>query len=175
MNLHTISFKSTNNNDELQLTGYASVFNNIDYHNDIIIKGAFTKSIVKHYQDFRVKLLWQHDHTKPIGVINKLVEDQNGLMVEASINGSIAQGREVISLIKQKAIDSFSIGFNIERSQINKSGQREITEVNLWEVSVVTFPANSAAKIRQINGGYPQKSNNLSNFLLTTSKTIFNL
>ena len=150
MNLHTINFKSIGN-DNLVIQGYASVFNNADYHNDVIIQGAFLKSIEKHNQGLRVKLLWQHDHTKPIGVVNILQEDSHGLSVEASINSFVSQGREVIALIKQQAVDSFSIGFNIEKSAINKFGQREVTEINLWEVSVVTFPANYKAKIQNFN------------------------
>jgi HK97 family phage prohead protease len=171
MNLHTINFKSVN--DELKLSGYASVFSKVDRHNDIIIKGAFLKSISKHYNGQQVKLLWQHDHTKPIGLINDLFEDETGLYVKASVSNSIIQGREAINLIKQKAIDSLSIGFNIDRSLINKHGQREILEISLWEVSVVTFPANSDAKIRQLNSVNPM--GNLEKILSIAADSIFKL
>ena len=173
MNPHSNNFSfKTLGSHELRLTGYASVFNTLDHHNDIIAKDAFSESITRHEQGYRVKLLWQHDQTKPIGVINKLSQDSTGLFVEASINNTITQGREVISLIKQKAIDSFSIGFNIEESTLDSKGQRVILKANLWEVSIVTFPANQQARIEQCNSAN-LTSSNLLNLLSTTSKSIF--
>ena len=176
MNLSYNNFNfKTLNNDELKLTGYASVFNHLDHHNDIITKGAFAQSIAKHSQGYRIKFLWQHDQTKPIGIINHLTEDDNGLLVEASINNTITQGKEVISLIKQKAIDSLSIGFNIEESETTDKGQRRILKANLWEVSIVTFPANAQARIEQFNNNHLLNHANprLLELLSITSKSIF--
>jgi len=173
MKLHTLELKSYSNK-EIKISGYASVFGQADYHNDIISSGAFADSIVRHYQGFTIKLLWQHDHAKPIGVINNLKEDHKGLLVEASINKDVSQADEIVSLIRQGAIDSFSIGFNIEKSKMNEAGQREILKADLWEVSLVTFPANRDSKIYQIHSR-PESWESVSQLLSTKSKTIFKL
>ena len=139
-------FKIKSDNEEnLVIKGYASVFNMVDNYNDIILPGAFAESIKK-----KVKLLWQHDHTKPIGVINTLYEDEKGLFMEASINCLLNQGRETALLIRQGAVDGLSIGFTVNKSSFSKNGERIITDVKLWEVSIVTFPANSGAGISTI-------------------------
>ncbi len=162
-------FKSIGTN-HLQLSGYASVFGNLDHQGDIICHGAFAQSVSKHTSgQFSIKFLWQHDHKKPIGVINTIYEDQKGLFVQAQINGSVNAGQEAIELIKQKAIDSFSIGFNVSKSNLNQKGERQITECQLWEISVVTFPANCQAKM----SGYKSDSIKLANIITNKAKTIF--
>lgn len=125
--------------------GYASVFGVIDHHNEIMVKGAFQSSLSK-----QIKLLWQHDVKKPIGVVCSSYEDDFGLRIEAEINNKIAAGLEASELIKQKAIDGLSIGFSIKSSEYNEQGQRVITDVDLLEVSIVTFPANQDAQIMQV-------------------------
>ncbi|RYE05672.1 MAG: phage major capsid protein [Rickettsiaceae bacterium] len=124
------------------ISGYASVFGVADQDNDILIKGAFSETI-----NNKVKLLWQHDKSKPIGIINILIEDDYGLKVEAAINSNILYGREAIELIKQGAINALSVGFNIVASSYNEIGQRLISSVELIEISIVTFPANNLAQI----------------------------
>src|SRR6476659_4094433 len=127
MNLHTFNLKSSTNK-EVKISGYASVFGKTDHHNDVIIQGAFADSIAKHHQSCgsAIKLLWQHDHTKPIGIISNIIEDNKGLLVEACINKDLRQTNEIVSLINQGAVDSLSIGFNIEKSVVNQTGEREI-------------------------------------------------
>jgi len=157
------------------IVGYASIFDEVDYHNDIIIKGAFAKSIACHKENRKIKLLWQHDQNKPIGVVKGICEDEKGLLVEANINNTIAQGREVISLIKQEALDGFSIGFNITKSTLDAKGYRKILEADLWEVSVVTFPANAMARIAQCNSASTilESQNKLLKTLSLISKSTF--
>ena len=133
----------TENN--VAISGYASVYEITDQHNDLIAKGAFAEANNKN-----VKFLWQHDRQKPIGVIQSLLEDNYGLKVDAIINNKIESGREAIELIRQGAVDSFSVGFNIKLSNYNKLGQRIITKAELIEISIVTFPANNHAKIYHI-------------------------
>jgi len=161
--------------DFATITGYASIFDEVDYHNDVIIKGAFAKSITRHKEGRKVKLLWQHDQSKPIGVVSSICEDEKGLLVEANVNNTIAQGREVISLIKQEALDGFSIGFNVAKSSIHAKGYRNILEADLWEVSVVTFPANAMARIEQCNSASAkfEGQNKLLKTLSLISKSIF--
>jgi hypothetical protein len=131
--------------DNTVIIGYASVFEVTDNQNDIISKGAFKNS-----ESHNVKLLWQHDVTKPIGVIKYLAEDDYGLKIEAEINNKTLLGAEASALIKQKAVSGLSIGFTIKSSDYNLQGLRVIDEVELMEISIVTFPANSMAGISQI-------------------------
>jgi HK97 family phage prohead protease len=98
----------------LYISGYASVFNIEDRHGDVIVPGAF-HNVAKQR---KIKFLWQHDQTKPIGVINNFYEDSKGLFIEATINGSTQYGKDAKSLIEQGAIGAFSIGFNANKFYI---------------------------------------------------------
>jgi len=131
--------------DNTVISGYASVFGVIDTHNDLVVKGAF-----KNAESHKVKLLWQHDVTKPIGIISLLKEDEYGLLLEAEININTVAGAEAVELIKQKAVAGLSIGFSINSSDYNKEGSRVISDVELREISIVTFPANQHAEIQCI-------------------------
>ncbi|HJD60222.1 MAG TPA: phage major capsid protein [Rickettsia endosymbiont of Omalisus fontisbellaquei] len=139
-----MEIKSVTDN-EVVIIGYASVYNIADHHNDLISKGAFANA--SHHN---VKFLWQHDSKKPIGIITHLAEDDHGLKMEAVINNKVKAGVEAIELIKQGAIDGLSIGFYIKNSVYNDARQRVITEAELLEISIVTFPANQSAKILYI-------------------------
>lgn len=132
--------------DNLDITGYASIFNLEDSAGDIIEPGAFKNAVSRR----KVILLWQHDQTKPIGVINELYEDHKGLVIKATINGATQYGSDAKSLIEQGAIDGFSIGFYTKKSYLGKHGGRVITDIDLWEVSIVTFPCNEGALITNI-------------------------
>jgi HK97 family phage prohead protease len=143
-------FKSLNTSGEI--VGYASVFNYVDSHKDSIQKGAFVKSIKKHLSGDSIKLLWQHDQSQPIGCIVDIYEDSYGLFVKAKLlHEEIAKAKEAYALIKSQAINSFSVGFKIVDSFYdNEKRCRVITDLNLWEISFVTFPANSKAKITDV-------------------------
>lgn len=145
----------TNANDELEINGYASVFQVKDSYNDIVVKGAFADDVNAHKKNNHIKLLWQHDHLTPIGKINYLVEDNYGLMMSALITNKTNAGMDAISLIKQGVINGLSIGFNIAESYKDQSGSRVITKLKLWEISLVTFPANGDSFITNFT-----KSNN---------------
>lgn len=129
-----------------KFSGFASVFNVVDEHGDMILPGAFADSIDN---GSTVKLLWQHDHTMPIGLIHKLVESEHGLYIEGEIVLDIAKGNEAYSLLKKGVIDGLSIGYEIE-DFYHEDGIRFISKLKLWEVSVVTFPANQMAQITEI-------------------------
>lgn len=125
--------------------GYASVFNIIDSQNDVLVKGAFRQAKCS-----EVKLLWQHNIEKPIGVVQFLQEDTYGLKFEAEINVKTETGREAAELIKQKAVGGLSIGFSVNSSHYDANGVQIIDDVDLAEISVVTFPANKSAAIRRV-------------------------
>ena len=140
-----LTVKESNQN-YVTIGGYASVFGLVDSHNDIMAKGAFSR--IKPLEE--IKFLWQHDVTKPIGVVTSVIEDDYGLYIEANVNNLIRQGVEAIELIKQGAISSFSVGFTVQKAYNNSEGQREIISADLWEISLVTFPANNKAQINSI-------------------------
>ena len=134
------------------ITGYASVFGIADTHNDVINKGAF-----KNAESHNVRLLWQHDVTKPIGIVKCLEEDEYGLKLEAEINNNTNMGAEVAELIKQRAVCGLSVGFSIKSSDYSKQGVRIINDVELLEISIVTFPANKQAEIEHVKGDLTNK------------------
>lgn len=131
-------------------TGYASIFGNVDSHGDAVMPGAFRKSLSE--RGNVVPLLWQHDQAEPVGVI-ELVEDSKGLrVVRGEINLETARGREAYALLKQGAIKGLSIGFQTIKD--GWSGKvRQLKELKLMEVSLVTFPANELATVTAVKNG----------------------
>jgi len=86
------------------------------------------------------KMLWQHDPSEPIGIWTEAKEDETGLLVVGQINMEVQRGRETHSLIKSGAIDGMSIGYRTRKAVKAKDGSRELSDLDLWEVSMVTFP-----------------------------------
>ena len=134
--------------------GYGSVFGNKDLGNDVIEKGAFTKSI-KRRTNKGVKLLYQHKSDMPIGVFDEIREDDHGLVVKGRLALKTQAGAEAYELLKMGALDGLSIGFKINPSEVSydrRSNKRIIKEVDLMEVSLVTFPMNPQATVRSVKG-----------------------
>ncbi|MCA8881876.1 MAG: HK97 family phage prohead protease [Rhodobacteraceae bacterium] len=134
--------------DGIRIEGYASLFGRVDQGGDVVERGAYAASLARLKAAGRgVKLLWQHDPTQPIGIWDEVQEDERGLYVKGRLLTDVARGREAASLIEAGAIDGLSIGYRTVRSAKNDSGQRMLTEVELWEVSLVTFPMLPEARI----------------------------
>ena len=134
--------------------GYASVFNNTDLGNDVILAGAFTKSLKKTGPK-GVKMLYQHKTDLPIGVFESIEEDKRGLKVRGRLALQTQMGHEAYELMKMGALDGLSIGFRVNpkgQSYDPKGKRRLIKEVELMEISLVTFPMNPRAKIRSVKG-----------------------
>ena len=130
------------------ISGYASVFDVQDSQRDIIEKGAFSQIIYDFTQGKSIPLLWQHMADKPIGIIEKMEEDDYGLYVVTKIIPNVRYGMEALELIKSRIICSFSIGYNpIEHSMDYDKDIRVIKSIDLWEISLVTFPANEYSNI----------------------------
>ncbi len=124
--------------------GYASVFGVIDSQNDVVIRGAFADSLRGRVGE--IKLLWQHDMREPIGMIEELREDEQGLYLKGRLLMEVGRAREAYALLKSGAVKGLSIGYSPRRYRIDPdSGIRSLAAVDLWEVSLVTFPANEAA------------------------------
>lgn len=141
-----LEIKSINNYGKF--CGYASVFNVVDSYNDVILPNAFKDSINSKNIKNDIKMLWQHDSGKPIGFFNVIKEDSIGLYVEGQILLDIQQGQEAYSLIKNKSVNGLSIGYVVKDCEYDiKNNTRIIKEIELFEISVVTFPANKYSNI----------------------------
>jgi HK97 family phage prohead protease len=92
-------------------------------------------------------MLWQHDPACPIGVWDEVREDAKGLWVRGRLLPEVTKGREAVELIAAGAIDGLSIGYRTVKAAKNGKGQRLLTELELWEVSLVTFPMLPSARV----------------------------
>jgi len=137
------------------IEGYGSVFGVRDSYEDVISPGAFAKSIAEHRANGTMPaLLWQHDADKPIGVWEEVKEDSKGLMLRGRLAMDTARGKEAYSLLKMGALNGLSIGFVAKSWDYDtETDIRTLTAVELWEVSIVTFPANGKARITNIKSG----------------------
>lgn len=135
-----------------RFAGYASVFDVVDNQKDIILRGAFSQTLKGRARD--IKMLWQHQQDEPIGIFERMFEDARGLYVEGKLLLDVARGKEAYSLLKEGAIGGLSIGYSPIKYRIHeKTGVRLLSAVELWEISLVTFPANEAAKITVVKQG----------------------
>jgi len=134
--------------------GYGSIFNNTDLGNDVVVNGAFTKSLARTGPK-GVKLLYQHKSDMPIGVFEEIEEDGKGLKVKGRLALGTQAGREAYELMKMGALDGLSIGFRVSpkgQEYDGKTKKRFIKEVDLMEISLVTFPMNPKARVRSVKG-----------------------
>jgi len=129
-----------------RFAGYASVFDMVDNQKDLMMKGAFARTLKAGAN--AVKMLWQHQQGEPIGVFEKIFEDAYGLYVEGRLLLDVQKAREAHALLKAGAVSGLSIGYSPVRYKIDaETGVRMLAEVELFEVSLVTFPANNAATV----------------------------
>jgi Escherichia/Staphylococcus phage prohead protease len=140
-----LDFKSINEDGAFE--GYASLFGQKDMGGDIVVKGAFTSSLEKRGTG-GIRMLFQHDPAEPIGVWREIKEDSRGLFVRGQLLPQVARSREILMLMKEGALDGLSIGFRTIRGKSDrKNGVRRLYEVDLWEISIVTFPMLAQARI----------------------------
>jgi hypothetical protein len=145
-------YKEIDTEEDGSFEGYASVFNNKDLGNDVIKPGAFSKSVYDK-KPKQIKLLYQHKTDEPIGVIDKLEEDKRGLKIKGRLAMGTQKGKEVYELMKMGALDSMSIGYKLSPEDYkysDKLKKRTITNLDLMEVSMVTFPMNPKAKVTKV-------------------------
>ncbi|MDO6589724.1 HK97 family phage prohead protease [Loktanella sp. D2R18] len=126
------------------ISGYASLFGQADQGGDTVLPGAYAGSLA---QGRQIKMLWQHDPAQPIGVWDEVREDDNGLWVKGRLLTDVAKGREAASLVAAGAIDGLSIGYRTVKAQKNDKGGRLLSQLELWEVSLVTFPMLRDARV----------------------------
>ncbi len=134
--------------DGAVIEGYASLFGQADQGGDVVQEGAYGLSLkALKGRGQSIKMLWQHDPAKPIGVWDEVREDQRGLWVKGRILDSTQSGREAAALVAAGVIDGLSIGYRTRRAGKNDKGQRLLSELELWEVSLVTFPMLPSARV----------------------------
>lgn len=146
--------------EEGEYSGYASVYDVVDAYREVVAPGAFEKSLKKWQGKGRFPpVLWQHMSQQPVGVHSLMREDEKGLYVEGKLLvKDIEKAREARALMKAKAVGGQSIGYNVIIDEYNKETQLlTLKEVDLWEVSIVTFPANEAAVIQEVKGRFGEK------------------
>lgn len=134
--------------DGVCIEGYASLFGAEDRGGDIVEAGAYATSL----QDLaakgrRVRMLWQHDPAEPIGVWDEVREDDRGLYVKGRLLQDVSRAREAAALLEAGAIEGLSIGYRTKRATKDGAGRRRLAELELWEVSLVTFPMLPDARV----------------------------
>lgn len=134
--------------------GYASIFGCKDSQNDVVCKGAFQKSL-KNWSDQGQfpKMLWQHDPTQVIGRWIDIHEDERGLYVKGQLLLDLSVARDAYILLQEKLLDSLSIGYHIKSAHAGHFHGHVVQflkEVDVMEISLVTFPSNAFAKIHQV-------------------------
>lgn len=146
LSLEFDSIKALDDNGGFE--GYASVFGVQDYDGDVIVRGAFKKSIESGKQ---VKMLWQHDRTTIIGKWTEIREDEKGLFVKGVLFTELDKGREAYILLKNGVLNGMSVGFNIQNAYQEESTRNQvIDDADLWEISLVTWGANPEALITNV-------------------------
>jgi HK97 family phage prohead protease len=144
-------------------SGYASVFGKPDLAGDIVMPGAFAKSLSTRGAG-GIKLLFQHDPGEPIGAWLDIREDQTGLFVRGRLLPEVNRAREVLALMRAGVLDGLSIGFRTVRAKAGQAvantthAARQLLEVDLWEISVVTFPMLPEARVGQVKTNQAEAS-----------------
>jgi HK97 family phage prohead protease len=134
--------------DGHRVEGYASLFGVKDQGGDLVLPGAYARSLDRlQARGEKVRMLWQHDPAQPIGVWDEVREDAAGLWVKGRILTEVAKGREAAALLTAGAIDGLSIGYRTVKAEKDGKGQRLLSELELWEVSLVTFPMLREARV----------------------------
>ena len=133
-------------------SGYGAVFGNIDWYNDVILPGAFTASLAKWRAKNKMPpVLWNHNDSEPIGVYTNIYEDEKGLYVEGKLLiDDVPRVKSTHALLKAGAIDGLSIGYSTKKANQQGNGVRELVEVDLGEISIVTQPANERSVITSV-------------------------
>ena len=138
-------------NEDGIFEGYASVFGNKDSYDDVVEPGAFKKTL---QEKKTFPLLWYHSPREPIGIVEEAYEDGKGLKIKGKINLAVQRGKEIYHLLKQGAIKGLSIGFQTVK-EAWEGNIRKLKEIKLWEISLVTFPANELALVESVKAVVP--------------------
>ena len=130
--------------------GYASLFNRRDAAGDVVMPGAFAHSLAARGVH-GIRMLFQHDPHEPIGSWIDIDEDDKGLYVRGRLNREVQRGRELLGLLAERGLDGLSIGFKtVSASRDRLTGARHLHRIDLWEISLVTFPMLAGARVTAV-------------------------
>lgn len=144
------------------VAGYASVFGEVDAQREIVARGAFRRSLgLLGKNRNRPAMLWMHEPAQPVGVWNRAEEDARGLYVEGQLAIKTQAGADAYELLRLGAVTGLSIGYRTVASKMDsKTGIRTLTDVDLYEISLVTFPANPSARIETVKTPFAHAAEN---------------
>ena len=143
-----IRFEAKSIHEDGEIEGLGSVFNNQDKGGDVVLPGAFTKTLEAHsMRNTMPKFLRGHDSDRIIGAWTEMREVPEGLYCKGHIFKEIEDGRETHFLAKKGQLDGLSIGYEVKEAQTDRDFRRHLSALDLWEVSLVTFPMNPEARV----------------------------
>jgi len=147
MKMHLTTHLEIKSLNDREFEGHGSIFGNEDLGGDIVMKGAFKRSL-KQYQDKGdlPLMFWMHDPSRVAGKWTEMNEDDSGLRVKGVL-ADTPLGNEIRTLLHMDAVKGLSIGYRTIDQDYNDDGQRELKEIDLWEVSVVSLPMNPLAQV----------------------------
>jgi len=130
-----------------EFEGYASLFGVPDLGRDVVMPGAFARSLATRGAG-GIRMLWQHDPAEPVGRWLRIEEDRRGLRVRGLLNPAVARAREIAALLREGGVDGLSIGFRVVEAKRERSPpSRRLIRLDLWEISIVTFPMLPGARV----------------------------
>jgi uncharacterized protein len=130
--------------------GFASLFGKRDQQNDVVMRGAFTETLKVKGAD-NIRMLFQHNPAEPVGSWIDMEERYRGLWVRGRLNLKVQRGRELLALLESGGLDGLSIGFKTIRARNDRTtGTRQLLQVDLWEISLVTFPMLDGARVSTV-------------------------
>lgn len=133
--------------------GYASLFGVEDQGRDVVMPSAFRASLARR-GTHEVRMLFQHDPAQPVGVWDEIREDARGLHVRGRLIEEVTRAAELLALMRAGALDGLSIGFRARKAMRDtRTGQRRLYEIDLWEISIVTFPMLPGARVSSVKTG----------------------
>lgn len=158
----------SNSKGDMTFEGYLAVFDNIDSYGDVIVKGAFEQTL-KEIEEKGTTIFVLENHggwgttstdKTPIGYFKEMKEDEHGLFVKGQLY-STARGKDIYSILKEspKGTVGMSIGYRarkvvypdaLPQEKREKGVDRYLTEIELREGSIVTFPANTEARVLDV-------------------------
>ena len=151
MKTHEYKMEIKSLNEAGYFSGYASVFGELDNHKDVILHGAFSATLDTKSEAREIKLLWQHNAAEPVGVFDLIREDNYGLYVEGRLLLEVERAREAYALLRSGAVKGLSIGYKVREALLDaQTGIRLIKALDLYEISLVTFPANERALVAEV-------------------------
>lgn len=145
---------------EGRFEGYASVFGAVDRGADVVERGAFARSL----SERKPKMLWQHNIREVIGSWEEVKEDDYGLYVKGRLFTDLPRGAEAMTLLREGEIDRMSIGYMVKEAT-EEGRTRKLTDLDLFEVSLVTFPMLDAARVTAVKADHVETERDFELFL----------